>query len=170
MSENMKGYLYCMWNKAFLNYGKDVYKLGRTSNINNRMNSYATSYIDNCECKYVSARLFTNSMEAEKLLFFLLRKYRIKKSREFFSVELDMAINTIKRIEDMNDRIISVMYKKIIGNYLNERIINEIEKMEEYFCEDTYENELDEEKQSNNYFERFKYKRSNYLPNFSSYK
>jgi len=155
MSENLRGYLYCMWNKVFSGYGKDVHKLGRTSNINNRMNSYATSYIDNCECKYVTERLFSNSEHAEKLLFFILRKYRIRKNREFFDVPFEKIVETIKRIEAISDEKIEVMYKKMCNDFLNDRIIIEIENFEDYIN--------DEEKNIVNidseYFERFKFRK-----------
>ena len=125
-SEN-KGYLYCMWNKMFLTYGDDVFKLGRTSCLQSRLNNYVTSYVEPCEYKYSSNRVFENSIYAERVMFFLLRRFRIKKNREFFKVSLDMVIDTIKKLEAMSDEKIEKMYKKIIQDFCSDRIMENIE-------------------------------------------
>jgi len=130
--DQLQGHLYCMWNKMFLAYGEDVFKLGRTSCLQSRLNNYVTSYIEPCEYKYSSNRVFQNSMYAERVMFFLLRRFRIKKNREFFKVGLDMIIETMKKLEAMSDEKIEKIYKKIIQDFCSERIMENIDNDSHY--------------------------------------
>jgi len=130
--DQLQGYLYCMWNKMFLTYGEDVFKLGRTSCLQSRLNNYVTSYIEPCEYKYSSNRVFQNSMYAERVMFFLLRRFRIKKNREFFKVSLDTVIEIMKKLEAMSDEKIEKIYKKIIQDFCSERIMENIENDSHY--------------------------------------
>lgn len=120
---SLRGYLYCLWNRMFLAYGEHVYKLGRTSCLESRLGNYVTSYIEPSEYKYTTNRIFENSCHAERLLFFLLRRYRIKRNREFFNIELKNVIDTMKKIEAMTDEKISKMYNKIINDFFNEKLM-----------------------------------------------
>ena len=40
------GYLYCLYNPAFKSFGENVYKLGRSGNLDNRLASYTTYYVE----------------------------------------------------------------------------------------------------------------------------
>jgi len=122
---NTKGFLYVMWNKMFLSYGEHVYKLGRTSCLESRLNNYVTSYIDPCEYKYTSNRIFENSIQAERLLFFLLRRFRLRKNREFFKADLDLVIETVKKIEAISDEKIEKMYKRILMDFCKDDMMND---------------------------------------------
>lgn len=119
-----KGYLYCLWNRMFTSYGEHVYKLGRTSCLQNRLNNYVTTYIEPSEYKYTTNRVFENSCHAERLLFFLLRRHRVKKNREFFNVSLDTIIETMKKIEAMSDEKITKLYNRILKDYCNENVMD----------------------------------------------
>lgn len=125
-SEQYKGYLYCLWNRMFLSYGSNVFKLGRTSCLESRINNYTTSYIDPSEYKYTTNRVFVNSLQAERLLFFLLRRNRVRKNREFFNLDLEVIIDTMKKIETISDEKIEKMYNKIVRDFCSDRIIENI--------------------------------------------
>ena len=127
-----KGFLYCMWNKMFSSYGQDVYKLGRTSCLEARLNNYTTSYIEPCEYKYTTNRVFQNSIYAERVMFFLLRRFRIKKNREFFKVDLDTVIDTMRKLETMSDEKIEKIYKKILQDFCSDRIMENIDNDAHY--------------------------------------
>ena len=72
------GYLYIFFNESFIkSYGEDVYKLGRTSNLKCRKSTYNTSFIKESEYLYTS-RQFRDAIKSERVLFFILKKYRIK--------------------------------------------------------------------------------------------
>lgn len=130
--EDKSGHLYCLFNKMYLTYGEDVYKLGHTGNPAKRITDYMTSYIDDSEYKYVSERRFENSLKAERVLFFLLRRNRIKKNREFFRVPLDDVIDTIKRVEAIPVEKIDKIYKIILNEYCSDRVFENVEETSHY--------------------------------------
>lgn len=78
----MDGYIYCLSNNM---YGDSVYKLGRTKNINKRLNAYTTSYIEPVILEKLIKVI--DDDRAEHILFDILREYRIKQNREFFKNE-----------------------------------------------------------------------------------
>ena len=94
-NNKQQGNLYILWNPMF---DEDVYKLGCSKNPDQRLKGYSTSYQKPSEFKYVS-KLFPNKLEVEKILFKLLKNYRMEKNREFFKINIDNAINTIKDLE-----------------------------------------------------------------------
>ena len=107
----MAGYIYCLYNEMFNYYGENVYKLGKTIDINNRMCGYTTTYIKPCEIKYIS-KILRNSDLGENLLFIFLKTYRITENREFFICELNKIILLIDKVTD------------IINNYTDDEIYN----------------------------------------------
>ena len=107
-----KGYLYVLYNPIFVTYGEDVYKLGRTNNLVNRLNGYTTSFIDKSQFLYTS-RCLHDAVKGERVLFFLLKTYRINNKREFFDLGLDIIIKHIKQIEECSDIQINSIYTKI---------------------------------------------------------
>ena len=56
----MSGYLYCLYNDAFERFKQDeneeVYKLGRTCNVENRLASYSTYYVQPSKMIYISQK------------------------------------------------------------------------------------------------------------------
>ena len=130
--EDRPGYLYCLFNKMYTAYGSDVYKLGHTCNPSQRINDYMTSYIDESEYKYVTERRFENSLKAERVLFFLLRRNRLRKNREFFCIGLAEIIDTMKRVEAIPMEKIDKIYKIILNEYCSERVFENIEDSVHY--------------------------------------
>lgn len=92
-----EGVLYCLWNPMYVLYGDNVYKLGCTGNLKQRLNHYRTSYIEPTEVKYESIKIH-NCYIAEKILFHRLVDHRIENNREFFDVDLQKAKDTIDKI------------------------------------------------------------------------
>jgi hypothetical protein len=125
--DDKSGHLYCLYNKMYQTYGNNIYKLGHTCNPAKRINDYMTSYIEESEYKYVSERRFENSLKAERILFFLLRRNRVKKNREFFSLQVDDIIDTIKRVEAIPFEKIEKIYKIILNEYCSDRVFERIE-------------------------------------------
>lgn len=127
-TSNIEGYLYIVHNPIFL---KDVYKLGRTNNLKTRLRSYVTGYIE--PSKYVyTTKLFKDCIKAERILFFLLRKYRIREQREFFKLNIDIIINTIKTLENFSDKNFNLIYSKINSKICPDNIL-ELINDEDYF-------------------------------------
>jgi hypothetical protein len=127
----MSGYLYCLYNDAFERFKKDpseeVYKLGRTCNVANRLSSYSTYYIKPSKMLYVSEK-FKDSVKAERVLFHILRNYRVTNKREFFKCDLATVKETFDRMSDFTDIMIDEMYKAIISTIFPEDIVERIEK------------------------------------------
>lgn len=88
------GYIYVLYNKLFQFYGDNVYKIGRTNNLNNRMSSYTTSYPD--KSKYMfTIEVPEQSILCEAIIFKTISQYRMRKNREFFQCPLDEIIQCI---------------------------------------------------------------------------
>ena len=159
------GYLYILFNSIFKQYGNNIYKLGRTNNLNNRLKNYTTSFIDASSYLYTS-RVFHSSIKAERILFFVLRKQRIRDKREFFNIQLENAISTIKRIEECTETQIDRIYNRIIKKLCPYDILDKLE-------DEDYYKQLDFDYSNiTAYLEKFrfrpsdpsKYKLYNYIP------
>ena len=127
----MSGYLYCLYNDAFERFKsspeEEVYKLGRTCNVENRLASYSTYYVQPSKMIYVSQK-FKDCIKAERVLFYILRKYRVSNKREFFKCELDLIKETFDRMSSFTPKMIDEMYKAIITLIFPENVIERIEK------------------------------------------
>lgn len=127
-SANNEGYLYIVHNPIF---AKDVYKLGRTNNLKTRLRSYVTGYIEPSKYLYTT-KMFTDCVKAERILFFLLRNNRIREQREFFELNIDIIINTIKTLENFSDKKFNLIYSKINSKVCPDNIL-ELINDEDYF-------------------------------------
>ncbi len=157
-SKSNKGYLYCLYNKVFQQYFTDytseVYKLGRTNNLDTRLKHYTTSYIEPSKFLYTS-KLFHDQIKAERILFFLLRNHRIRNKREFFKCKLSIVIDIIKQIEELSESQINHIYTKINNKICPSNILDKINDEEYNKLLDFDYSKLDE------FFERFRYRPNN---------
>ena len=48
-----QGYIYCLYNICYSYISNNMYKIGQTQHINNRLSSYNSIFIDKCEYKYL---------------------------------------------------------------------------------------------------------------------
>ena len=130
---SLEGYIYCIYNTAFKIYGDNVYKLGRTINLKNRMNSYTTSFVEPCKYELTSKKL-NDSVKAEKLLFNKLSECRVNSSREFFNCNLDTLTKIFTEIEDqvgcVGEKVVvkTVVNKVIVIKPAKKKKINNIDK------------------------------------------
>jgi hypothetical protein len=83
LSKDTIGYIYILYNDMYQQYGQEIYKIGKSKNIDKRIKSYTTSYINPVEIIYRSKRCVDYTL-AECLIFQKLISYRIKSNREFF--------------------------------------------------------------------------------------
>ncbi len=127
----MSGYLYCLYNDAFERFKssseEEVYKLGRTCNVANRLASYSTYYVQPSKMLYVSSK-FKDCIKAERVLFYILRNYRVSNKREFFKCELTLIKETFDRMSSFTPKMVDEMYKAIISLIFPENVIERIEK------------------------------------------
>jgi hypothetical protein len=100
-----QGKLYILFHETFAQYGENIYKIGRSVDPKDRMkNAYTTPFLTNAKYLYTSSE-FDDVVRAERILFFLLRRERIRDRREFFEISLERAIAVIKRLERLEGEI-----------------------------------------------------------------
>jgi hypothetical protein len=102
MNNNTKGFIYCLYNPSFKNYGKNVYKLGKTKNLASRLANYTTGYIDKSEYIITSIQL-NNKHVAENILFEELKSYRINIKREFFDCDIKIIKEAFQKVEKISN-------------------------------------------------------------------
>ena len=95
----MEGVIYVMSNNCFMI--KDHYKIGFTTDIEQRKNSYTTAYPVACNWDYISDKI-SNIKTRERLIFQRLKEYRFNDSREFFICPLDKIKSTIEEVFKMS--------------------------------------------------------------------
>lgn len=125
------GYLYCLYNPAFKSFGDNVYKLGRSGNLDNRLSSYTTYYVEPSKFILTSIdynRKFKDCIKAERVLFYILRKYRVNNKREFFMCDIDIIKETFERLCSFSNKMIDAMYKGVMGRIVPVDIIEKIER------------------------------------------
>ena len=91
-----KGYLYILYNESFKSYNNTVFKFGRSENPKNRISTYNTGFIHDCEYLYVS-RQFNNCIEAERVLFFLMQKNHTCKNLTLEEKPQELKENNLSR-------------------------------------------------------------------------
>jgi hypothetical protein len=96
-----EGYIYVLYNPIYKSYGDNVYKIGRAADIQTRLKSFTTSYIEPSIVKY---SLFSKYfIELEKNIHRELNQYRINPKREYFNCDFDFIVKTI---EEENEELI----------------------------------------------------------------
>lgn len=93
------GYLYVLKNPIYDYYHSNLYKIGLTRNLNNRIKDYTTSYPEPSEYYYTSPK-FSDCQLAEKTVFYHLQQYRYQHNREFFQCPLNKIIATIENVHN----------------------------------------------------------------------
>ena len=89
------GYIYVIHHSSF---GENIYKIGRTENLKNRISQYNTGTPTEYAYKYTKfVGIRYNSITIEKAVHDILKKYRISK-KEFFKINIETIINTIEDI------------------------------------------------------------------------
>ena len=121
-TDSTAGYLYCIYNKMYDTYGKNMFKLGNMKN-KNRMNSYVTPYIDPIEIKLISNKILDKSI-GEKILFDILRKYRYRPNREFFQCDLKIIKKAFDEVESIFIKEPFDKLQELYNPMCKEQIIN----------------------------------------------
>ena len=154
--EGIQGYLYILFNESYKHYGDSTYKFGRTQNLRNRIFTYNTSFIHDSKYLYTS-RQFLDSSEAERVLFFLMKEYRIKKNKEFFNISLEKGIEFIDKVSKLSDENIKRINSMIMKNGLPHHITKLLENNELETNEEWYVNVFKPENDIKEYLNKFKY-------------
>jgi len=107
-----EGYVYVLFNNAFKQYGENVYKIGCTNNIEKRINSYVTGYLDKSEIKYKTEKI-KHYDKVEKVIHHELKEFRIKKRREFFNCSLEVIKECIEKVINYSEEILNNIFSQI---------------------------------------------------------
>jgi hypothetical protein len=117
--EDSEGYIYIMRSEANI---KNLYKIGRSKDVIRRQKELSSPSGVPIEFKISHKRKVINAAEAEKIIHRRLKKYRFTKNREFFEIELKLAIREIDNytIEELTSTLIKTReqnfnYKEIIA-------------------------------------------------------
>jgi len=153
------GFIYCIHNDIYSQYGDNVYKLGRTINLKSRNSTYNTGFLKNSKYVIIS-REFHNCIKAERILFFILRKYRIKEKKEFFKLHIDTIKSTFDRINNFSNEFIDILYSHLLNKFCKDDIIDRLENGCEEEDEEFSNFLVNDYNELTNFFEKFKYKPS----------
>lgn len=92
-----------------LKAGDNIYKLGKTSNIENRMKQYKVGHIDESEIVFIYK---TNSANiVEKCAKLNLKNYQYINDTELFKIDKHFMINTIKYCQNTREKLTDKKYK-----------------------------------------------------------
>jgi len=113
-----KGFIYILTHPSYNNN----LKISRSNNLTKRLQSHSCSHIENPQMIFTIESL--NYKLAERLIHQKLRQYKLKcdSSREFFTIDINQAISTIKEvIYDVNNPIIidTLSDEMFISNCMN---------------------------------------------------
>lgn len=129
---NEEGYVYVLYNPIYNTYG-EIYKIGQTKDLNNRLNHYSTSYPEESEMKYSIIHKYYK--EIEKIVHFNLKEYRMNNNREFFKCKLETIIECIDKVKNYTlDEISSIInkpMKDILRGYDNQILEGSIDLSKE---------------------------------------
>ena len=126
------GYVYCVHNKMYNAYGDNIYKLGMAQDIEKRLLSYTTYYIDKTKLILKSNKV-NNYRMTENLLFQFLEEYRIRNDREFFNCDLSIIEEKFIKINNMTNNDENIEYDKKYMLKINDEMIRFI-KSNELLC------------------------------------
>lgn len=157
IKNDCEGYLYCISNSIHSVYSTDIYKLGNTINMIDRIRSYNISYFEKINIHLLLEVPFKFMFET--MLFIKLNEYRVKRKKEFFTnyktIETEFA--KIKEIINSNDPITSIekYYKYVINSRTFFRMTEKI----------TLNKKLKYNLEPKNYLDNYKNKIKNHIPN-----
>ena len=96
------GYLSCLSNEMYEDYGPDFYKLGMTKKKNKVDPSFDSWFIEPCKI-HTETKKLSNCKIAQDILFQILDPYRLESNREFFKCSLDLIKESFQKIEAIFD-------------------------------------------------------------------
>jgi phage anti-repressor protein len=140
MISKSKKYIYIL----LVNKNKDIFKIGNTTNIRNRLRTYATGIDVHPDIKFIMT--IDEPKTVEKCIKIFLKDYEYKKGHEIYKIDIDIIksvlfgcneLNNIKENKNSDAYIIYDEYDKLESiNYLDndnniigyEKIINKASK------------------------------------------
>ncbi len=109
-------YLYIASTKMY--HSKNIFKIGKTRNIKERMQNYSTGYLDNEKLQIFKYIKVAHSQSLEKYIFEYLKPYQ-QEGKEMFKVEYKILDNLFNKIEAFEHHIVD-SFNNIIKGELND--------------------------------------------------
>ena len=123
------GYLYCMTSLFLSHNNKNIYKIGVTKDLEQRLKAYHTSHINaSFVCTVPNHPQNTPTQPIlyadfrEQVVHLKLQKYRVSESHEFFEVDLSIIKAVFDEVEKMDDRD---LIGHITGIYKNRSLFDQ---------------------------------------------
>ncbi len=86
-----------------VNKGKNIFKLGRTQNIRNRLKSYETGKETHPDIKFIL--IVKDAIKVEKCVKLISKQYQYKQNKELYKIELDKFKSIIFNCSNVNKNI-----------------------------------------------------------------
>jgi hypothetical protein len=86
-----------------VNKGKNIFKLGRTKNVKNRLKSYETGKEKHPDIKFIL--IVKDAIKVEKCVKLISKQFQYKKNKELYKIELDKFKSIIFSCSDLNKNI-----------------------------------------------------------------
>jgi phage anti-repressor protein len=86
-----------------VNKGKNIFKLGRTKNIRNRLKSYETGKETHPDIKFIL--IVKDEIKVEKCVKLISKQFKYKQNKELYKIELDKLKSIIFNCSDINKNI-----------------------------------------------------------------
>jgi hypothetical protein len=103
------GYIYVLYNPIYEKYG-EIYKIGQTKDIKDRLYDYSTYYPEESEILYSIKHPYYKDLE--KVVHLKLKDYRVKDKREFFKCKLDLIKTIMIKVKKYTLKDISELLNK----------------------------------------------------------
>lgn len=104
IAKNCTQYLYVASTEMY--YSKNIFKIGKTNNIKERMQNYSTGYLDNEKIKVFKYIKVAHSQSLEKYIFEYLKPYQ-QQDKEMFQVEYKILDNLFNKIEAFENQMVN---------------------------------------------------------------
>jgi len=101
--------------------------------LKRRLNEYRTGFVSDSYYVCVSEREFQNSRMAESLLFYILRRYRMRRDREFFQIESWQIRDLFTRLAWHDDEWIAKCWRAAVRKVCPTHIMNMLSPDDEDF-------------------------------------
>ena len=105
----MDGYLFVLWTRSYEYYGENVYKIGKTKNVEERVQAFEVAYLNPVILKTISTRVKDVRL-AEKLLFQKLADKRLHGNKNFFCAPMDYINEKINEVCDNDESQLPEVY------------------------------------------------------------
>lgn len=128
------GSIYCLYNEMYNYYGNNVYKIGKSGNIKNRLKTYNSGNANDIKILF---KVKVKDMHAvERCVKDGLKEVKYRKYKEIYNIDLDIIKRVMIKCADFFDGLKDEVKNEIAKNNLKE-LKNKKNKLFMTFIENT---------------------------------